>query len=266
MAVPIMITTFTINGIDLDSNTFGGHLSDNSSPFPGISNRSLSLTGGGRDGNTFVVPSEDSPIFTFTESVPIGGSEAFLALMDSNTLLIGHDSRQATAELLTIAPGSRTPGYVDYLVTLRIYDMFWRDTSVGTTAAVTITSGSQVVPVMSGISAPVRDTIIRLKGSLTNPQVTDTLGTFFQYIGTVSGTNYLRFESATGRAYITTSNVWTGGTEVTGSVLNGPTSYFFSLTPLFSDPVTRSGSVTVTSTAQASSPTIEVRAAGAYRI
>jgi hypothetical protein len=77
--------------------------------------------------------------------------------------------------------------------------------------------------------------------------------------------SYLRFHSDTGRAYVTTTDAWTGGTEVTGQILNGPGPYLFEATPYFTtDPGARFARLTVTSDALASAPAIEIRGKRAY--
>ena len=260
-----MITTYTLNGVDLDSNTLGTNLQASSKPRPGIERRTVTVSGGARDGNTPVAQSSESPVVTLVVRVPEASEEAFLALLSSPVLTLSHDGREAVVELL--AAGAELGFlFTDYSCVFRFPAMFWRDPAVTTTTALAISSASVTADIMSGLSAPVRDSVVRIKGGVTNPKVTDSQGSSFQYIGTLPTTSWLRFHSDTGRAYTTTTDVWTGGTEVTGSILTGPTTYPFELTPKFTDPSVRVARYTVTTTARTGSPTIEIRGKRAYRI
>lgn len=256
---------YTLNGINLEANTYGWTLQDKSSPLPGITKRTSELVDGS-DGNTPVYSPESSPVITLVEKVPYASSETFLALCDSATLVLGFGTYVASVELLNVTISDMDADFIYYGVVLRFYGMFWRDPSVSTSTAATLTTDTQVVSVLSSISAPVRDAIVRVKGALTALVVTDTRGSSFAYAPALPSTSYLRFEASTGKAFITTSNVWVGGTEVTGSIVDGPGPYPLSLTPAFTDPATRAASLTVQSTTRSASPTIEVRAAGAYRV
>ena len=260
-----MITTYALNGIDLDNNSMGTHLQAESKPKPGIERRTVTVSGGGRDGNVPVPQSSESPVIALVVRVPEASEEAFLALLSSPSLTLTHDGRDAVVELLAAASEFGFL-FTDYTCLFRVPGMFWRDPTVTTTTAVAISSASVVVDVMSGLSAPVRDAIVRIKGGVTNPKVTDSQGSSFQYIGVLPATSWLRFHSDTGRAYTTTTDVWTGGTEVTGVVLNGPTVYPLELTPKFTDPTIRAAQFTVTTTARTGTPTVEIRGKRAYRV
>jgi hypothetical protein len=260
-----MLTTYTLNTFDLDV-VKGIHLGGGS-PKPGINRNVSTVVGAGRDGNTPVPSVEISPVITLTVRVPFTSDEGFLVLLDSAVLTLGHDSREAIVELLSCTPSGLGISYTDYDITFRFPNLFWRDPSVATSTALTIASNPQAVSVFSGISAPIRDAIIRLKGSLGNPQVIDSRGSYFTYPATIPAGSYFRFESDTGRAFVAASNVWVGGTEVTNQIVNGPGPYFFELTPAFTTDIgVRAASLSVVSTSQASSPTIEVRAKNAYRV
>ena len=261
-----LLASYALNGIDVDDNDYDWVLLAVSSPLPGIANRVQSLIVGGQDGNIPVPMSEDSPVITLVIRVPFETNETFLALCDAAALTLTHDSYSAAVELLTVSAADLGMDYVDYAVVLRFSGMAWRDPSVSTSAAAAISTTPIAVSILSGISAPVRDAIVRVAGSVTGLRVTDTQGSYFEYLANIPSGSYLRFEAATGRAFVTTTNTWVGGTEVTSSIDYGPGPYFLSLTPKFTTPETRAAGLTVTTTARASSPTIEVRAAGAYRV
>jgi len=191
-----MISTFTLNGIDLDSNTYGWHLQAESRPKPGLSKRIVSVSGGGRDGNRPVPMSSDSPIVTLVVRVPEAGEDAFLALLGSSSLLLGYEAKRATVELLS-ATGELGLSFTDYTCVFRVSDMFWRDPAVATTtAAAIVTTTSNQYVIFSGLSAPIRDAIVRVKGGATNLLVRDDAGSFFRYNDVLPMTSWFRFERA----------------------------------------------------------------------
>lgn len=115
-----------------------------------------------------------------------------------------------------------------------------------------------------GFSAPVQDAVIRVKGAATGIQVTDSSGAW-AILPDVPAGQWIRFETDTGRAYQTATDVWTGGIEVSGLVDFGGPRGVFEITPVMApgDPGSRSGQVTVT-TASRTGAVIEVRGKAAY--
>ena len=260
-----MITTFTANGVDLDDNPMGTHLLDSSSPRAGIERRVTTASRGRRDGNKAVASSNESPVLALVVRVPQASEDAFLALMDSASLTLGHRGWVAQVELLGASPALGF-NFTDYTCTFRFPDMFWRDPADTTTAALAIASASVTADIFADISAPIRDGMVRIKGGITNPRFTDSGGSFFQYTGVVPAGSWLRYEMATGRAFTTTTDVWVGGTQVTAAITNGPSVYPLELVPVFTDPLTRSARFVLSSTARTGTATVEVRGKRAFRV
>jgi hypothetical protein len=137
------ISTYTMNGFDLDA-LLGIHLAESVARV-GINKNASSLTGVGRDGNTPVPNPEVSPLLPLKARIPFAAEQAFLALLDSPVLTLGHDGLEAVVELMGSPATALNVATVEYEMVFRFPDLFWRDPAVQTPAAASITSGSQVV-------------------------------------------------------------------------------------------------------------------------
>ncbi|MCU1441141.1 MAG: hypothetical protein JWP85_2138 [Rhodoglobus sp.] len=260
-----MISTYILNGVDLDDNAYGWSIQSSSEPHPGIKKRSLGQRGGQRDGNTPLPASEDSPIVRLTVRVPDSGVQMFEAFIDAEVLILGHDSQEAVVELIDASPAHGFD-FTEFSCLFRFNEMFWRDPAVATSVAAALAADSVVVSVMAGLTAPVRDAIVRVKGGFTDLKVIDSRGSFFHAGLALPNTSWLRFESDTGRAFTTATDVWAGGTEVTGSIDNGAGAYYLQLSPYFTDLAVRTARLTVETAGRSGSPTIEVRGKRAHRV
>jgi hypothetical protein len=179
-------------------------------------------------------------------------------------------SRSVAFELLSWAHTGygQAEAFLDVTFLIRLPHVYWRDSAESTSVAAALSSASVAVTgLFPGLSAPVQDVIVRVKGATAGLQVTDTAGSWFAYAPALTGTQYLRFESATGRAFVTTTDTWTGGTEVSGSVDFGGPRGVFEITPRLApaDPSSRDGRLTV-ATATRSGASIQVRGKGAYLV
>jgi hypothetical protein len=197
--------------------------------------------------------------------------EALYALFSQRTVKIALTTG-ATREAAVTLAGADYVGYgeadkiLDVTLTLRLDGAFSRALAESTSAAVALGSGSVVASVMPGLSAPVQDAIVRVKGQTTGLRVTDSAGSWFSYAPALPAGSYLRFHADTGQAFITTTDTWTGGTDVSGVVDFGGDLGVFELTPYFTtDPTVRSARLTVTTTAR-SGATFEVRGKAAYLV
>ncbi|MFD5864352.1 hypothetical protein ACFWGP_05335 [Agromyces sp. NPDC127015] len=221
------------------------------------------------DGVVGGLPATAAPTpLSFVVNVPAADVGTVLALVGKVGARISPDDTpdiEADFEKLShtaVATGSPAEFY-DLTVVGRLPRSYWRDKVETTSAAASLASASVVTNVFAGISAPVQDAIVRVKGSATGLRVTDGGGSWFEYPPNIPAANYLRFHLSTMRAYVTTTDTWTGGTEVTGDVdFNGPRGQF-ELTSYFSNPTSRVARLTVTTTAR-SGATIEVRGKAAY--
>ncbi|MGN7977444.1 hypothetical protein ACTJJ4_07705 [Microbacterium sp. 22195] len=112
-----------------------------------------------------------------------------------------------------------------------------------------------------GLSAPVQDAIVRVKGAVTGLTITDASGAWLSF-PTIPAGQWLRVEGR--RAFLTTTDVWTGGTDVSGDLRQGGPRRRFEITPKRgASPDARAGQLTV-ATGSRTGAVIEVRGRGAY--
>lgn len=263
---------YSLDAVPLDNETFGWVVLGESTPLSQHGRGLTSLRLPGRDG-VLPLPATFDPVpLSLLVETPREHLETLLALAASaSTLTLTSDSSRTAAVEFVTAPLEGI-GDADELVEARlVYRLpgaFWRDTTETTSTAVNLSAASVDVDVFAGLSAPVQDAIVRIKGSCTGLRVTDD-GTesWFDYSGALGAGDYLRFDSATSRAWVTTSDTWTGGTEVSGAIdVDGPRGVF-ELSPVRnpSDPADRTATLVVT-TATRSGASIRVRGRGAYLV
>lgn len=260
---------FSLNGHPLDDAARGWLvLEDGTNPLASLDVELSALIVGGRDGVRSVPGSRlHAPVIPLEIETPDGDAlEALFALLRSSTLTLTDSDRPGKilpVELLTAAP-VETGGVVEVSCAFRVPGVFWRGETIVTTDPAALGSASVAVAAFPGASAPIRDAIIRVAGGITNVKVEDSRGSFFRYPTVLPAGSYLRFDSATGRAWATPTNTWTGGTEVTGLIESGAGDYPLELWPAFTNPSTRAVALTVTSSARTGSPTIEIRGRSAH--
>ena len=265
--------TYSINGIPLNNPDFGWVFRAPSKPLSELVRERANLSIAGTDGVVAGLPATFGPVtLPLVVRTPKSNLQTLVALFSAEgTLrLTGDSSRSVTFELLSWRHQGYGPAeaILDVTFLIRLPGVFWRDASVSTSSAASLSSASVAVTgLFDGISAPVQDAIVRVKGACTGLQVTDSGGSWFTYAESLSSSEYLRFDSASGRAYVTTSDTWTGGTEVSGDIDFGGPRGVFEITPRLapSDPSDRDGRLTVT-TATRSGASIQVRGRAAYLI
>lgn len=262
---------YSINAVPLDNPTYGWVLLGSSTPLSNHGQALSNLRTPGRDGVVRGLPSTADPVpLSLLVETPREHLETLLVLARSaSTLgLVADASRTAEVEFVA-APldgFGDADAIVEVRIVLRIPGAYWRDAVETTTALTNLTAASVDVDVLAGLSAPVQDAIVRVRGACTGLRVTDDgTGAWFDYADDLPAGNYLRFDSATGRAWVTTTDTWTGGTEVSGAIdLDGPRGVF-ELTPVLApgNPSSRVATLVVT-TATRASAAAQVRARGAY--
>lgn len=262
---------FLINGTPLDNPDLGWTVQKGTIPVTAVQLESTSSSQAGRDG---IVPGPSTRKpgtmrFVVASSTATRGD--LLALVAAPQLVITDSAlpgRTATGKLLSSSPVTYL-GYDDWgedLFVVEIHEGCWRG-ELATSAMIPAAPGGAVASVFPGLSAPVQDAIIRLRGPLTNPQLLDAGGAFLAVDGTLEVGQYLRFDSSSGRAWTTTEDAWLGGDEVSGLVDYGGPRGVFEITPSFTspaDPRARSGRLTLTSDAYAAGAGFQVRGRGAY--
>lgn len=264
--------SFSINGIALDNSDQGWALTANSKTLSNLTRNVQSLAVPGADG-VEKLPSTVGPVTFQLAVLADRGSdlESLYALFDSDELTLtvtGDTSKEIDLELLSSTPKGFGAGeaVAEAVFTVRANYPFWRDHSTTTTDAVSLSSSSVDVSVFSGVSAPIPDALIRVKGSAGGLRVTDSRGSWFSYSDAIASGSYLIYDCDTGSAVVVDSDTWTGGTDVTGSIdySGGPSK--MRITPSFTtDPSTRAGVLTVTTTSR-SGASVQIRGRSAYVI
>lgn len=260
---------YAVNGIPLDNPNFGWEFLAPSKPLSEFTIALESITLPGRDGVEPLPGRVEAPVLPMVVRTPSAHKETLVALFSAPGRILtiaGDASRSVEFELMAVT-NSRlvaADAVIDMTFAIRLSRVYWRDTLETTSPPVSLASASQVVDVMLGLSQPVRDAIIRVKGQASGLIITDSSGAWVSYASAIpTGVNYWRFEAATGRAFTTTADVWTGGTEVTGQTDYSGTNYPFSIYPRFTDPAVRTGRLTVVTSAR-SGALIQVRGRRAY--
>lgn len=255
---------FSFDGVSLAANGWVVELDSN--PWGALARNLSTLQLPGRDGSVSVASSLEANALTLTVFTPVSALTSLMALFSRNSGVLSDGTRQIAVDIVTVAPSRINATNARVAVVLSAPNVFWRAVDEITYTPVALDDGDVTVQVFSGISAPIRDAIIRVKGSVTGLRIDGGNGSWFSYSPNVGATSYLRFESATGRAFVTTTDTWTGGTEVTGSVLNGAGPYFLELVPTFTDPTIRVAEIRVTSSARSGTPAVEVRGRNAHLV
>ena len=262
---------YAVNGIPLDSATFGWVLRAPTRPLSEVVRRRQTLSVSGSDGVVGGLSSTTEPVvLTFVVQTPREHLETLNALFgDGGTLTqIGLANRAVAFEVLSSTPGEGWGAgdeFVDMRFTIRLPGAFWRAVTTATSAAAVLASSVAVTGLFPGISAPVQDAIVRVKGACTGVQVTDTSGAWLT-LPDLTATQYARFHLATKECFITSSNTWSGGTDASGLVDFGGPRSGFEFTPRLdpANPSIRDARLTVTAVSW-SGATLEVRGRSAHQ-
>lgn len=260
---------WSFNGVPGDNDVKGWWLSSKTSPFPGLTWRTPSLEIPGRDGVVPVTATLAERTWKVVFRTTVGRLTDLTSVFTSGSVLVsGTSTRVVSCTVLSISDSdvfnaaNRADTPAEVTVMLRLDDVAWRDPVASTSDAVTL-GASTTVDVLPGVSMPVRDAVVRVKGQCSGLRLTDTRGGWVQYGSDVPAGSWWRFEAATGRAFVTTTDVWAGGTEVTGSTDWSSVAYPFSIFPAWTDPATRVGRFVVSTSAR-SGAQVQVQGRGAH--
>lgn len=259
----------SINGISLDDTVRGWTYLEASEWTAATGMARPSLTVPGVDGSVPMTGTQDTPVLPISVGCTFDTLEALKSVFLQPSLDFTREGTpgSAAAQLNSLSEvrvtGGKNP-QMELKAVLSFPGVWFRGPVETVTAPVT--SPSTAVTAFAGISGKVTDSLVRLT-DVTDPKVTDSAGTFVKYTGTVPAGQYLRIDSLTGRAWLTGSDTWSGGSEVDQTLLSfGRGPGFFTITPKFIDPETRTGSLTVTSTARGSGAAIDIKGRSAYLV
>lgn len=258
-----------VNGVLIDQPERGWTLLPDSELFSGVSSVFSRVDVAGRDGS-LMLPGKASPaVVSIRVHCSMAMYPALLALFRGQDLTLTRDdfpALSAQGRMLSISTDrvGIAVDWIDVTVVVELPGAYWRAKSLST-AVIPLTAASAQADVLAGMTAPVQDALIRVTGA-SGVVVTDSAGSWVQF-PTVAAGQYVRFDASTGRAYRTTTDTWTGGTEVSGQVdFGGPRTLFEITHVLNPSTLTTTGHLTVTSTTRESGAAVSVRARTAHAI
>jgi hypothetical protein len=257
-----------VNGVPLDNPDLGWIFRPRSVPYSNLEAELGQLSVSGWDGTVATSTTIHAPLYPLQVNTPPSGWGSLLALFGAQKLILTRDdqptwevaARFASSSVDTVYPRNE---WIDATFIVELTGAFWRD-KLASTVSAPLSGPSVPVNVFPGMSAPVADALIRVKGAATGVQVTDASGAWVTLPDTTAG-QYARFESDTGKCFITTTAAWSGGTDVSGAVDFGGPRGVFEITPVLAagNPSSRKGVLTVASASQ-SGAVVDVRGKGAY--
>lgn len=258
-----------VNGVALDST--GWWLLDGSIPRMSVSMEHTKSRQAGRDGVTLDGGVHGSGEFRFKMHVERAARTALFGVFRAPVLVVTDSALPGWSATGALAGSSMDSeygflGYDEEMFVVEIPGGCWRGDEVTTSLTAASALGAHL-SVFSGLSAPVQDAIVRIKGPLEDPQVLDTSGAFVVLDGTIPTGEYLRFESDTGRAWLTDTDTWAGGDEVSGLIDFGGPRDVFEITPRFptpTDPTIREGRLTLSQASYNTGAGIQVRGRPAF--
>ncbi|WP_417556168.1 hypothetical protein [Microbacterium sp.] len=255
-----------VNGVALDNSTFGWTFMRASVVVPALTKDRQGLRLAGRDGVVPGIPGTTrETVLRLVVEAPPSTRETLVTLFGDRGVITHDNGRVAAYEVSGVTPrdldtaAPRTEVAFDVAVP----GAFWRAASDATFSRA-LDAASVQLSCWSGLSAPVQDAVVRIAGPATGSQVTDSSGAWVRMPDAAAG-QWVRFECATGLCFRTTSDTWSGGTDISGLVDYGGPRGVFEITPTFGgDPSARSGVITVATVTRGGS--VQVRGRSAHVI
>jgi hypothetical protein len=256
---------YSINGVPLDHPDMGWVFRAASKPLSGLSLDRTTLQAAGRDGIISLPGATLNAVgLSLVVQTPRSNHESLVALFAEDGLLSLTDAptRVARYEFLASSPVGAGPAeqLLDVTFTIRLVDSTWR-AAVETTTPALLTAASVPLVLFPGLSAPVQDAVVKVKGAAAGLLVTDTSGAWLSFPNVPAG-QWLRVEGR--RAFLTSTDTWTGGVDVSGDLRQGGPRRRFEITPQRgATPDLREGRLTIT-TSSRTAAAIEVRGRSAH--
>ncbi|MDJ0338268.1 hypothetical protein [Cryobacterium sp. PH31-O1] len=263
-------TIYSLNGYPLDDLTLGWLVTGSSDWTTGTNIERTSLTTPGYDGSVIMPGRQVAPALGLTIATPYRSLPALVALLTQPELAITQSGKPGSARVLTDTSTPTRVGHGDaentefsVTVVLTIPGVWYRGQTE--TFDVPLDAATKTVPVFPGLSGKVGDALVRLT-DVTDPKVRDSAGSWWTYTGVIPAGSYLRFDATSGKAWMTTTDAWTGGTEVDSLSLSfGPRPGFLNITPEFTlTPATRRGKLSVSTASRGDTAAVNVRGRNAY--
>ncbi len=259
---------YSVDGIALDNEMLGWTFLGSSRPLSGHTAQRTSLRVPGMPGVLAgvedVLTTLDPVPLVLTVQTPRRNHAVLTSLLLEGSVLTrtGTPGRQAAIECLSVSPEGYGPAeeIIDVTAAVRIPGVFWRDTDL-TTEGVDLTASSVTFDrwAMDGL---VTDALIRVRGT-TGLRITSRWG-HVEYTPAIPAGSFFRYDCRTGRSYVTTSDTWSGGSEVSGVVDDDGPGEKFAIFPTRLNPFASTGRLSIATTARASGARLEVRGRAAY--
>lgn len=264
--------TYAINGVDLDNAALGWVHVRGSIPVLPIEINNPTQSKVGMDGVTPYFAARLASAFRFIVKSPLTTRGDLTALFTSPTLVVTDSEKpgwEATGRLLSssVEEYHEARNWATDLFVVEIPFGAWRDAQI-TTSLVAATATGATHTFFEGISAPVQDAWIQIRGPIQNPQITDPSGSYVSLSGTLDSGQYMLFSSKTGRAWLGTTPIWApNSNEISGLVNFGGPRGVFEITPQFTtnnNPTARNAKLTLTQSTYGAGSGFQVRGQNAY--
>jgi hypothetical protein len=272
-------TGYSINGIALHDRTRGwAILRAGTNTQGGITKTLSKATVPGRPGYKPGPSTFTEQALVFVVSCTREGLDSLLALCDAATTLTRTDdpTKVAFVELASAIPSGDAPmdAKFEVSITLIAYQGAWRDVSFPApnsdgTQSVAVTSPTQTIVNLVGLSAPVSDMQVFIGGQFGEMTLVDSGGSFLKTTRAWPGTSShgLLFNGSTSQAYLSNlSSPWVPVSDAS-QYIDTSGNGGFRLTPkmVSGNPADRRVELTLTTLAQTST-TFRIKAKRAYRM
>lgn len=265
---------YSLNGISLQDQTRGWRiLRDGTSTQLGITKTLNKVPSPGRPGYRPGPSTYTEQIVVFLIRCTRAGLEPLLTLCEAATSLTRTDdpTKELYVELASSPATSDAPfdGMFDVTITLSAYEGVWRDVDAVTVGPTAITSPVQTFDILTGLSAPVFDADIFIRGVFGQFTLTDSGGSFLKTTKAWTGSSStgLLYSGSTNQAFLANeSSPWTPVQDMS-QYIDVSGNGGFRLTPkmVSGNPSVREVELSLTTLSQTST-TLRVRAKRAYRM
>lgn len=268
-------TGYSINGTPLQNDTYKWRiLRDGTQTIAGITKNLSKVPVPGRPGYNPAPSTYTEQLVVLVIRTPRTNLEALLNLCDAATSLTRTDdaTKEMYVELASATVNGDAPfdAMFDVTITLSGYQGVYRDVSPTTIGPTTIASPTVTLDVFAGMSAPIFEADIFMRGQFGQFVITDAGGSVLKTVSAPPGqlsTNGILWLGASQQAFVALeSSPFTPVSDASAYVdqsANGG----FRITPVMvsGNPANRKGTLTITTLTQTST-TIRVRGKAAYRM
>jgi hypothetical protein len=267
-------TGYSINGIALHDQSRGWRiLRDGTNTQGGVTKTLGKVPSPGRPGYTPAPSTYTEQAYIFVVRTTRAGLEPLLALCAAATTLSRTDdpTKEAYVELASALPAGDAPmdAMFDVTITLVAYEGVWRDVTAVTVGPTTIASPTQTLTMLNGLSAPVFDAQVFIRGVFGEFTLTDSGGSFLKTTRAWPGTSTtgLLFVGTTNQAFLANeSSPWTPVSDMTQYIdVSGNGGFRLTSQLVSGNPANRQVSLSLTTLTQTST-TFRLQAKRAYRM